>query len=153
MNAPGTPSFFTPEQFLCRQERLLAQVYNLAHVLLKRTPSDYLFVPIRRLQYLAIVEQTAFRFVDSLAYATRGNEGGRLITISWHPLLTAQQRDGLNQHVDCRVIFYGKDMSEVQQRLSGEFYQAMQLLDRRYRDSNIPPEGAVILPLHLPTKK
>lgn len=97
------------------------------------------------MQYLAIIEADTFWFVDSLAYAVRGTEGGRMITVSWHPVQSASQRDSLEQHMDCRVVFYEKDMNDVQTRLRGEFYQAMQLLDERYRDQNIPAEGARIL--------
>jgi hypothetical protein len=89
----------------------------------------------RSLQYLAIIEKNAFWFVDSLAYAVRGDEGGRLIRVSWHPVINANQREGLTQHMDCRVIFYGKDMSEIQTRLNSEFYQSMLQIDQRHRDS------------------
>lgn len=149
MVAHDTQSFFTPDEFFCQKEQLLSQTYNLAHVLLNRSQSEHLFVPIRTMQYLAIIEQETFWFVDSLAYAVRDNEGGRLITVSWHPLIGANERNGLTQHMDCRVIYYGKDMGEVQNRLRGEFFQAMQLMDQRYRDEHIPSGGARILPLSL----
>lgn len=148
MAAHDTQSFYTPDAFLCQQDRLLSETYNLAHVLLNRSHTDYLFIPIRSLQYLAVIEKEIFWFVDSQAYAVKGDEGGRLITISWSPVLIANEREGLNQHMGCHVIFYGKDMSEVQNRLRGEFYQAMKLIDQRYRDSHIPSSGAKILPLN-----
>ena len=147
MTVHDTQSFFTPDEFFCQQTRLLSQTYNLAHVLLKRSQSDHLFVPIRSLQYLAVIEKNAFWFVDSLAYAVRGDEGGRLIRISWHPLIHSNEREGLNQDMDCRVIFYGEDMSEIQNRLNSEFYQSMLQIDQRHRDS-LPTDGKVsILPL------
>lgn len=147
MTAHDTQSFFTPDEFSCQQTRLLSQTYNLAHVLLNRSQSDHLFVPIRSLQYLAIIEKNAFWFVDSLAYAVRGDEGGRLIRVSWHPLISANERDSLIQHMDCRVVFYGEDMSEIQNRLSSEFYQSMLLVDQRHRDSLITASKVSILPL------
>lgn len=147
MTAHDTQSFFTPEPFFCLQISLPSRIYNLAHILLNRSEYPHVFIPIRSMQYLAIVEQDVFWFVDSLAYATRGNEGGRLITVSWHPLLTAGERDSLSQHMDCHVIYYEQDMHEVQTRLLGEFYQAMHLIDQRYRDQHIPGGGAQILPL------
>ncbi len=69
MSASSTESFFIPDQFSCQQERLPSKTYNLAHILLNRCQSDHLFVPIRTMQYLAIIEQNAFWFVDSMAYA------------------------------------------------------------------------------------
>ena len=147
MTAHDTQSFFTPDEFFCQKTRLTSQAYNLAHVLLKRSQSDHLFIPIRSMQYLAIIEKTAFWFVDSLAYAVRGDEGGRLIRVSWHPLIDPNQRDGLTQHMDCQVIFYGEDMSEIQTRLNSEFYQSMLQIDQRHRDSLKADCTVSILPL------
>ena len=147
MSAHDTQSFFIPDEFFCQQTRLLSQTYNLAHVLLNRSRSDHLFLPIRSLQYLAIIEKNAFWFVDSLAYAVRGNEGGRLIRVSWHPLINAGQREGLTQHMDCRVIFYGEDMSEIQNRLNTEFYQSMLQIDQRHRETLSTDCKVSILPL------
>ena len=152
MTAHDTQSFFTPDEFFYQQTRLLSNTYNLAHTLLKRSQSDHLFIPIRSLQYLAIIEKNSFWFVDSLAYATRGNEGGRLIRISWHPLICANQRDSLIQHMDCRIIFYGEDMSNIQNRLNNEFYQAMLQIDQRHRDSLLANYKVNILPLKLDSK-
>jgi len=148
MTAHETQSFFTPDEFSCQQSKILSKAYNLAHVLLHRSESDHLFIPVRSLQYLAIIEKNAFWFVDSLAYAVRGDEGGRLIRISWHPIIDANHhREGLNQNIDCRVIFYGKDMADIQTRLNNEFYQSMKLIDQRYRDSLNINYNLSILPL------
>lgn len=152
MTAHDTQSFFTPDEFSNQTSRLVSTTYNLAHVLFNRSQSSHLFIPIRSLQYLAIIEKDTFWFVDSMAYAVRGDEGGRLIKISWHPLIEASQRDALNQHMDCRVIFYGEDMSEIQNRLNSEFYQAMLQIDQRHRDSLITNYTVNILPLKLDTK-
>jgi hypothetical protein len=148
MTAHDTQSFFTPDEFFCQETKVLSQTYNLAHVLLNRSQSSHLFIPIRSLQYLAIIEKNAFWFVDSLAYAVRGDEGGRLIRISWHPLINANQREGLNQNMHCRVIFYGEDMSEIQNRLNSEFYQSMRQIDQRHRDSVNTDCKVSILPLN-----
>ena len=147
MTAHDTQSFFTPDEFSCQETRLLSQTYNLAHVLLNRSQSSHLFIPIRSLQYLAIIEKDAFWFVDSLAYAVRGDEGGRLIRVSWHPLISAHEREGLTQNMDCRVIFYGEDMTEIQKRLNSEFYQSMLQIDQRHRDTLNTDCNVSILPL------
>ncbi len=147
MTAHDTQSFFTPDEFSCQQSRLLSQTYNLAHVLLNRSQSSHLFVPVRSLQYLAIIERNVFWFVDSLAYAVRGDEGGRLIRVSWHPVISPNEREGLTQNMDCRVIFYGEDMSEIQKRLNSELYQSMLQIDQRHRDSVHTDCKVSILPL------
>ena len=152
MTAHDTQSFFTPDDFFCQKSTLLSKAYNLAHVLLNRSESSHLFVPIRSLQYLAIIEKNTFWFVDSQAYAVRGDEGGRLIRVSWQPVIDTNQREGLTQHMNCRVIFYGEDMSEIQTRLSGEFYKAMQLIDQRHCDSLSSNCRVNILPLQMRSK-
>lgn len=147
MTAHDTQSFFTPDDFFCQYTCLLSNTYNLAHTLLNRSNSDHLFIPIRSLQYLAIIEKNTFWFVDSLAYATRGDEGGRLIRISWHPIVLPNERDSLVQNMDCRVIFYGCDMHKIQSRLNIEFYKAMQLIDQRHFDTLHTHNTIKILPL------
>ena len=147
MTAHDTQSFFTPDEFSCQTARIASQTYNLAHVLLNRSKSKHLFIPIRSLQYLAIIENDAFWFVDSLAYAVRDDEGGRLIKISWHPILSGTEREDLTQHMDCRIVFYGEDMREMQTRLNNEFYQAMLLIDQRHRETLSDNYQINILPL------
>lgn len=148
MTTHDSQTFFKPEEFSCQHAQLPSTTYNLANVLLNRSEAKHLFIPIRSMQYLAIIEPATFWFVDSLAYAVRNNEGGRLIAISWHPLLTARDRDNLNQHMVSRVIFYGEDRSDIQNRLQGEFILALQLIDQRYREKYIPKNGARILSLN-----
>jgi hypothetical protein len=140
--------FFLPDEFKRKQDILRAESFNLAHTLLNRTDSEYLFVPIRSMQYLAVIDGHDFWFIDSQAYAVRDNQGGRMITVSWHsdPGL---EREALTENVPVEVVFYDQDMSDVQLRLIGEFHQAMQLIDQRYRDQQIPSEGARIIPLTL----
>lgn len=149
----NTESFFIPEQVSRQQEKLPSQTYNLAHILLNRSRSDHLFVPIRSMQYLAIIERNAFWFVDSMAYAVQGSEGGRLITVSWHPVLGASDRESLDQHMDAHIIFYRSDMGDIHQRLRGEFLQAMQRMDNRFRDTIGANRNITILPFRSPDNR
>lgn len=132
-----TQSFFTPEAHHSNSGQMLAPCYNLAHTLLNRSGADHLFIPIRTLQYLAIVEPNIIWFVDSMAYAVQDGEGGRMITLSWKPDIRPSQRESLEQPVPCTVTHYGGDHSATQTRLRSDFFQAMELLDQRYRE-NIP---------------
>lgn len=138
--------FFLPKQFLTTASKLRSETYNLAHTLLNRTDSDHVFVPIRSLQYLAVIDGNDFWFVDSQAYAVSDNEGGRMITISWHPD-TMIHRESLEDNIPMKINFYDQDMQAIQVRLCREFYEAMQLMDQRFRDEKIPAEGARILQL------
>jgi len=149
MSAHDTQSFFKPDEFSCQDSTILANCYNLAHTLLKRTQSDHLFVALRSLQYLAIVEEDSFWFVDSMEYAVRGDEGGRLIRVSWHPTKTPHEREALTENMDCHVIFYGQDMKEVQMRLTTEFYKELLLIDKHYQENTHVESSISILPLSI----
>lgn len=148
MAAHDSQTFFTPDKFFCMQSRLSSKTYNLAYTLLHRSQQSHIFIAIRSLQYLAIIEKNAFWFVDSLAYAVKGNEGGRLIRVSWHPILPSSQRTSLNENMDCRVYFYAEDMMPIQNRLNHELYQSMMLLDQKYRDALDHQTEINILPLN-----
>lgn len=121
-------------------------IYNLYHALQARSETGHVFVPIRTLQFMAVLDKNEIVFVDSQSYATSKDEGGRLILIAWKfPL--SHDRDALADPMPCEVVFYEKENSELQLRLISEFRQAMELLDQRYRDSQLPREGAKILTL------
>ena len=145
MKPHSVQTFFLPKRFASHQTTIRYDTYNLAHRLLNRTDSSYVFVPIRSLQYLAIIEARDIWFVDSLAYAVSANEGGRLITVSWHT--TTTERASLEDNIAMEVTYYERDMHDIQIRLTGEFRAAIELMDKRYRDQQIPAEGAKILPL------
>jgi len=144
MSHHETHSFFIPPAFSTQLSAINSAAYNLAHILLNRTESDYVLVPVRSMQYLAVIDGNDFWFVDSQAYAVNQNEGGRMITVSWHTD-SASERTSLGQNIPLKVIFYARDMQQIQTRLTGEFYQAMQQMDQRYRDQQIPAEGAKII--------
>lgn len=139
-------TFFLPQSCAQKSSMVAAETYNLAHTLLNRSDSTYVFVPIRSMQYLAIIEGHDIWFVDSQAYAVSQNEGGRLITISWHTDSTIE-RKALNENFPLKVVFYQANMGDIQLRLTGEFHKAMLLMDERYRDQQIPDEGARIIHL------
>ena len=136
-------TFFLPNRFCESHSTIPFSSYNLARSLYKRAQSKPVFIPIRSMQYLAIVDGDDYWFVDSQAYAVRNERGGRMITVSWHP--DAQGRESILQNLPMRVVYYDCDMSEVQARLLGEFQKAMQLVDSRYRDEQLPPDGAEIV--------
>ena len=45
----------------------------------------------------------------------------------------------------CEVIFYDRRNSDIQLRLISEFRQAMEVMDQRYRNEQLPKKGAKIL--------
>jgi hypothetical protein len=69
-----------------------------------------------------------------------------LILIAWK-FNESSDRDALTDPVPCEVVFYEQNNSDLQLRLVSEFRQALELLDKRYRDEHMPFKGAKILSL------
>ncbi len=124
-----------------------ANIYNLYHSLQARSLTGNVFIPIRSLQFMAVLDKNEIVFVDSQSYATSEDEGGRLILIAWK-FAASHDRDALSDPMPCEVVFYETRNSDLQLRLISEFRQAMELIDQRYRDRKLPTEGAKILSLH-----
>jgi hypothetical protein len=139
-----TETFFLPKEAGRNSWSVPAEIYNLYRSLQVRSETGYVFVPIRTLQYLAVLDKHEIIFVDSLSYAVSKDEGGRLILIAWK-FASMHERDSLSEPVPCEVVFYERMNSEIQLRLVTEFRQAMELVDQRYRDSQLPTKGAKIL--------
>lgn len=85
------------------------------------------------MQFLAILDQHEINFIDSQKYTISGDTGGRVIVLSWQ-YSESTHRESLDQPVACKVVSCEQDYQKIQLRLVGEFKQAMEHLDRRYRD-------------------
>ncbi|MCO6433725.1 MAG: hypothetical protein J5I87_05475 [Nitrosomonas nitrosa] len=103
-----------------REERFLPAItYNIACQLLARSSEGYLFVPIRSMQYLAILGQEEFVFIDG--------ERKCWIDIAWQNF-RPQERMQLSEPVGYEVVYYREDQSEIMQRIQKEFPKALQQL-------------------------
>lgn len=151
MTGITTETFFLPREVDRKPWLMPAEAYNLYHSLYARKHVGHVFVPIRTMQFMAVLDKNEIVFVDGQSYTVAKNsngesEGGRLILISWKfPL--SHDRDSLDEAMPCEVIFYDKKNSDLQLRLILAFREAMELMDQRYRDKEIPVQGAKILTL------
>ncbi len=141
-----TETFFLPGEVERGRWMVPADIYNLYHSLQVRSETGNVFVPIRSMQFMAVLDRNEIIFVDSQSYAVSNDVGGRLILVAWQ-FDTSHERGALMDPVPCEVVFYQQNNSDLQLRLISEFRQAMQLLDKRYRDEQLPAEGAKILSL------
>ena len=98
---------------------LSASTYNLAITLLSRCPTRHLFVPIRSMQYMAIVDHEEFVFIDG--------ERKCWVDIAWRDF-NRQARDALDQPVAYEAVYYRENMAAVMKRLQSEFPAALQTL-------------------------
>jgi len=115
---------FYREQEIARLPAFLpAATYNLAHTLLARA-GKCLFVPIRSLQYMAVLDAEEFIFVDS--------QNKAWVELAWqhfHP----QARASLDERVPFEVVHYLPQAADTMKRLPGEFHQALLLLAERQK--------------------
>ncbi len=146
MTTNVTETFFLPDEVERKDWMVPADIYNLYHSLQVRVHNAHVFVPIRGLQFMAVLDKNEIVFVDSQSYAVSQEEGGRLILIAWK-FPASHDRDGLTDPMPCEVVFYQQKNGDLQLRLVNEFRQAMLLMDQRYRDAAIPSQGAKILTL------
>ncbi|TAJ77740.1 MAG: hypothetical protein EPO42_09300 [Gallionellaceae bacterium] len=103
---------------LARESRFLpAATYNLAHTLLARNNAGCLFVPIRSMQYLAILDAEEFVFLDG--------ERKCWIDIAWQNF-RPQSRTALDEPVPYQAVFYNISAEETTKRLQHDFGSALQ---------------------------
>jgi hypothetical protein len=95
---------------------LPAATYNLAHILLARSPNGCLFVPIRAMQYLAILDAEEFVFLDG--------ERKCWIDIAWQDF-RPRLRTSLDEPVPYRAIYYQPDAAQIMARLQAELPRAL----------------------------
>jgi len=125
---------FYREQEIARQPDFLpAATYNLAHTLLARA-GLCLFVPIRSLQYMAVLDAEEFIFVDS--------QNKAWVELAWQHF-RPQARSALDERVPFEVVHYAPQAVETMKRLPGEFHKALRVLAER----DLPQQDARVLPL------
>ena len=105
---------------LFREPRQLpAEVYNTAMVLLQHSSDGVVFVPVRSMQYLAIIDHEEIVFL--------GSENKNRVEISWQRF-RPQRRDALTDPVPYDAVYYASGAAKTMQRLPGEFPPALQAL-------------------------
>lgn len=110
---------------LAREPRTLpATTYNLAQTLLARSPDGCLFVPIRSMQYLAVLDGEEFVFLDG--------ERKCWIDIAWQHF-RPQQRDALTDPVAYQAVYYQPVSAGLMARLQAEFPKALNELAAKGR--------------------
>jgi len=113
---------------------LPAATYNLTRILLAASTSGCVFVPIRSMQYLAVIDQEEIIFVDS--------QHKRWVEVAWRRF-KSQARAALDEPVAYEAVFYTPDGAATQRRLQADFHAALALLANRRR----PAAAAHVLPL------
>jgi hypothetical protein len=114
---------------------LPADVYNLALTLLHRTQPHTLFVPIRPMQYLAILDDEEWIFLDGVRKCW--------VDIAWQHF-QPQQRTSLADTVTYQAIFYQAESVQLMNRLQHELPLALKALASKAR----PVQTGKVIKLH-----
>ena len=117
---------------LRREERQLpAELYNRILLLFSRRQKGSLFVPIRSMQYLAIIDADEIVFVDG--------QGPRVIELAWQRFRSGERED-LHAPVSYECVYYDDKGVETMQRLQGELFKALEIIEKR----SPRPAGATV---------
>lgn len=145
MTIPTSETFFLPEEIERHTITIPATLHNRCRSMLSRCHYEHIFVPIRSMQYLAVIDEEEVVFVDSQAYAVRGGEGGRVILLAWQ-FRPDLRSDNLSEPVSVDIVYYDPSAAEIQKRLLGEFSKALDTLEARYRESGCEARVKKVLP-------
>jgi hypothetical protein len=115
-------TFFRGPELGREPRSMPAATYNLTRILLARTKDAFVFVPIRSMQVLAIVEAREFNFVHS--------ETRHTIEISWQNLAPGT-RSALDEPVPYDAVYHAEDAARAMLRLQAEFLRALEALAER----------------------
>ena len=99
--------------------QLSAATYNLAHSMLARSATGNLFIPIRAMQYLAILDAEELIFLDGVHKCW--------IDISWRNF-RPQSRNSLEDPVSYDAVYYTPEAIQIMSRLQRELFLALQQL-------------------------
>lgn len=139
-------TFFRPHlEFARVPSALPAEICNGLQLLLFGEGRRPVFLPIRSMQYQAIVDREEVIFVDGNGgYAHQDGEGGRLIRIAWQR--ARLPRDSLAAPVSYEIVYYFAGLEETQRRLVGETRTALRSMLERQRDRSLPDIDRRVLP-------
>ena len=117
-------TFVRPEVVNREKIHIPANVFNRCRLALNHSGTDCAFVPIRSMQFQAVVSRDEIIFVDNQAYRVQDDQGGRLIVLGWD-LGDTEQRESISEPVAIEVIHFHVGLAKVQQRLMSEFPTAL----------------------------
>ncbi|GAA0410285.1 hypothetical protein GCM10009133_18550 [Cocleimonas flava] len=137
-----TKEVFYRGKKLGHEDRMLPAVsYNamrtlLAYSDLDNSESSGIFLPIRSMQYMAVIDQQEIIFVDGLC-------AKKSIELAWrkfHP----QQRENLIDPVPYRMSYYDEKALETMKRIQWEFNKALQVELEKMKDQYPKSKADVI---------
>lgn len=124
---PQYESFYRGKPLGAEPRTLPAEHYNALRLLLDFSGKPCVFVPIRTLQYMAVIDHEEVIFVDSQVKVD--------IEFAWR-YFRPQVRSSLIEPVPYTFEYYETQALETMKRAQVEFYQHVQLMTEYQRKSN-----------------
>ena len=119
-------SFYRGEALGSFQFQLPANTYNLTRTLLHQSDGACVFVPIRSMQFMSVIDHEEVIFI----YMHRRT----MIEFSWRHF-KPNTRESLKDPVPYELVYYDKQALETMQRIQGEFHKyAHQLYEKNQKD-------------------
>ena len=115
-------SFERGDEIGRESRQLPAEHYNKVRLLHSRIGGKPLFVSLRGMQYLAIVDDEEIVFIDG--------QGPRVIEVSWQDF-RASEREDLRSPVNYTCIYYSEKGVQAMSRLQSDFLKGLELLEKR----------------------
>lgn len=119
-----------------RPRQLPAAVYNRTRLLLAHSDTDCVFVPIRSLQYQAVIDREEVIFVDGM--------GPRVVQLAWQGF-RPQTREALDAPVPYDLVTFTPPDQDIVQRLQGEFAAALVVMEQRLKAQSGTAGGARVV--------
>ena len=138
-------TFFRPGELAVERLTIPATLYNLCRLVLARCDNEHAFIPIRSMQFQAVIGHGEVIFVDSQDYAVQDGKGGKLVCLAWrfrHEL----GRDSLSEPAPIVLVYFREDARLLHNRLVGEFGQALELFAERQQETGCAPRDCTVLP-------
>lgn len=130
-------SFLRYEPLARENASLPAEIYNQARLLLAHSGETCVFVPIRSLQYQAVIDAEEIIFVDGMVR--------HLVAVAWEKL-HPQARNRLDEAIPFQQVLYRREALEILPRLQMEFALALQQLAEKLKPHD-PHTLATVVPL------
>lgn len=118
-------SFVRGEALGSESHTLPATIYNEMILLFHRSGGSCLFVPIRSMQYMAVIDNEEVIFVDS--------QRRKLVEFSWQKF-SPQTRTSLEDPVSYEFVYYDMKAIETMKRAQMEFSKFIHQMSERLHE-------------------
>lgn len=132
-----TETFYRGEELGREARKLPAVQYNLSYLMLTKSKRSCLFVPIRSMQYLAVIDHEEIIFVDAI--------NKQVIQFAWK-YFTPQTRESLTDPVPYTLVYYRPGALETMKRLQGEYFKALKLLEEKLPETSSADVNIIQIP-------